>query len=196
VLFEDDIFCLYAPKSLILCIFGAVFMKRLSLFGLLIVLSYPLLISAQTCTASTKSEIPDSRYLLNKDGTVTDKQTGLIWMRCPLGQTWDFDGCMGLPKTYQWKTAIEMAKTTVFAGQNDWRLPEQDELQSLLDPHCYKPFINLTAFPNPTDNWFWSSSSNPSNIGSAWLINFFYTEGSFGNKTDLYAVRLVRGGNE
>jgi hypothetical protein len=48
------------------------------------------------------------------------------------------------------------------------------------------------AFPNPADTWFWTDTANPSNMGSAWIVNFFYEYNAFGNKNEGYAVRLVR----
>lgn len=35
-------------------------------------------------------------YIDNGDGTVTDTRTGLTWMRCALGQTWDGSTCVGV----------------------------------------------------------------------------------------------------
>jgi hypothetical protein len=168
-------------------------MKRLilpSLFFLLVFTSVST--TAQTCDSNLKFDSVNNRYTAKTDGTVTDKETGLTWMRCALGQTWDGSGCVGLPKAYSWKSAENMAEATTFAGKNDWRIPEQEELQSLFENHCYRPFINLVAFPNPSDTWFWTGSANPSNMGSAWIMNFFYEYNGVGNKNDSYAVRLVR----
>ena len=30
-----------------------------------------------------------NRFIVNPDGTVTDKRTGLVWMRCDLGEQWN-----------------------------------------------------------------------------------------------------------
>lgn len=168
-------------------------MKRFtSIFPLFLLTLASFTTQAQNCDASLKSDTVNSRYIANTDGTVTDKQTELTWMRCALGQTWDGSGCVGLPKAYTWKKAENMAEATTFAGKNDWRIPEQEELQSLFENRCYRPFINLVAFPNPADIWFWTDTANPSNMGSAWIVNFFYEYHAFGNKNDAYAVRLVR----
>jgi hypothetical protein len=168
-------------------------MKQITLTFLFLSMTYINSGNAQSCHPAATSNAPDSRYAMQPDGTVTDKQTGLIWMRCALGQTWSENGCKGLPQTYSWRSAVATAESTTFAGQSDWRLPEQEELQSLVENRCYSPFINLTAFPNLTDNWFWSSSANPSNIGSAAIVNFFYDYSTFANKKNNHAVRLVRG---
>jgi hypothetical protein len=170
-------------------------MKQLTLTLLLWSFIYTdLSIAAPPCDPNMTADTVNSRYTMQTNGTVIDKQTGLTWMRCALGQTWDGSGCKGLPQTYTWKSALATAETTRFMDQNDWRLPEQEELQSLVENRCYRPFINLAAFPNPTDNWFWSASPNPSNIGSMTIANFFYDYLGFGNKKDSYAIRLVRGG--
>jgi hypothetical protein len=45
-----------------------------------------------------------------KDGLVKDKETGLIWMRCSLGQTWKNSTCQGNPGPYLWADAMETAE--------------------------------------------------------------------------------------
>jgi len=78
-----------------------------------------------------------ARYLDNQDGTVTDPQTGLMWMRCTLGQSWsktwnsDFT-CRGEARLYQLNRAVQ--PNANFAGHDDWRLPSVDELYSVV--HC------------------------------------------------------------
>lgn len=78
-----------------------------------------------------------ARYFDNQDGTVTDTQTGLMWMRCSLGQswskTWSSDyACRGEAGLYQLGMAVQ--PNANFAGYDDWRLPSVDELYSLV--HC------------------------------------------------------------
>ena len=76
------------------------------------------------------------RYLDNDDGTVTDTETGLQWMRCSLGQKWDGKTCVGEAYGYDWLTtqvaADELNQRCGYAGYRDWRVPAVGELHSLL----------------------------------------------------------------
>ncbi|TWI63139.1 uncharacterized protein DUF1566 [Desulfobotulus alkaliphilus] len=78
-----------------------------------------------------------ARFEDKGDGTVTDRVTGLQWMRCALGQTWDRSRCNGTPVDYGWEEAMEAARKCRFAGKNDWRLPDIHELQSLAETLCH-----------------------------------------------------------
>jgi len=124
----------------------------------LLLLTHSTLGESQTCNSSMIKNAPDSRYIMATNGTVFDKKTGLIWMRCALGQTWNTSTCFGTPKTYTWQNALKAAESVSFAGQSDWRLPNQKELQSLVENSCYLPAINLKAFPNATNNTLWSAT--------------------------------------
>ena len=168
-------------------------MKRLKLtlyFCLLINID---LSFAQSCNPNTIADAPTSRYIMNANGTALDKKTGLTWMRCALGQTWKNAGCTGFAQNYTWQGALQAAEDNVFAGLNDWRLPNQKELQSLAEYHCYSPAINLKAFPNATSGWYWSSSPYATMIDHAWVVNFLSGNDDNDNKSNGLAVRLVRG---
>ena len=88
----------------------------------------------QTCNPNIAREAPDSRYqLLNGDTEVKDSQTGLIWQRCSLGQTWSGTSCTGTAATYNWVNTLQTAKNM----GNDWRVPNVKELDSLVEEACY-----------------------------------------------------------
>ena len=70
-------------------------------------------------TAADGSALP--RYQDNGDGTITDKATGLTWMKADSGKGMD------------WPTALEYAEDLKLAGHADWRLPNAKELQSIID---------------------------------------------------------------
>ncbi|TAN65107.1 MAG: DUF1566 domain-containing protein [Methylobacter sp.] len=167
-------------------------MKPIILTALLLSFTYSGLSGAtQKCGPDSLANAPDSRYNMNADGTVTDNKTGLSWMRCALGQSWDGAACTGSPQIYSWQKALQVAENTDFANQSDWRLPNKNELQSLVEYGCHHPSINLTAFPNATSHWFLSSSPYAHYSGSAWIIHF--DVGTDANGSNKYAVRLVRG---
>jgi len=168
-------------------------MKPLILPLLLLSLAYSHISVAQTCKPNIAPDAPDSRYVLRAEGTALDKQTGLVWMRCALGQTWAGRTCTGTAQTYTWQRALQAAESTVFAGRSDWRLPNQKELQSLVERRCTTPAINLTAFPN-TYYWYWSSSPVANYNYNAWIVAADYGYDGWDYKGDSHAVRLVRRG--
>lgn len=150
---------------------------------------------AQICNYNVIADAPDRRYSMNANGVVLDKETGLTWMRCALGQTWNNATCTGSGQSYHWQDAQQSAENAVFAGLNDWRLPNRQELQSIIENRCNEPTINLTAFPNASSDRFWSSSPYPGYTGYAWVVSFDNGYGYSGNygESGSYAVRLVRG---
>lgn len=168
-------------------------MKFLSLTLLFLSLPYSGLSMAQTCDPSMTTEVTNSHYTLNNDGTVMDKKTNLTWMRCALGQTWKSDNtCSDVPRLVQWDTALETAKSTSFAGRSDWRIPTQEELQSLVEKGCEDPAINITAFPNVApSSVYWSSTPVTDLSSGAWVVNFFDGDDYWSYKYDYEAVRLV-----
>ncbi len=169
-------------------------MKPLILPLLLLSLAYSHIGVAQTCKPNIAPDAPNNRYRLSAEGTAFDKQTGLVWMRCALGQTWAGNTCTGTVREYTWQGALQAAESTVFAGRSDWRLPNQKELQSLVEWRCAAPAINLTAFPNTPSYRHWSSSPVAYNNYYAWFVYFYYGYGSWDYKNGNYAVRLVRSG--
>lgn len=172
------------------------------LLGTLLLSAQPLF--AQICKSSVTATAPDSRYTDNGDGTVTDSQTGLMWRQCSEGQSTDSAACdTGVAATYTWQAALQQAQTvngTGFAGYSDWRLPNRNELASLIENSCYDPSINTTTFPNTVASSYWSASPDAGNSDSAWYVYFLYGlvygggVGSNGDKGNALHVRLVRGG--
>ncbi len=138
----------------------------------------------------------DERYHDLGDGTVIDENTGLQWMRCPLGMKWGVDGCSGKPKKYKWKDALEAAERLDqeggFAGYRDWRVPSINELKTLLT-YEGPPYIKESVFPE-SDRWFWSASPCAGGSDRAWSVYFYNGNDDWSLKGYYYRVRLVRGG--
>ncbi|MEI6746523.1 MAG: DUF1566 domain-containing protein [Methylococcaceae bacterium] len=120
-------------------------------------------------------------FIIHNDGTVTDTKTGLMWRQQEETQR------------FTWDKAKQYAKTSNFADYSDWRLPTLDELNSLIDKK-YKPTINPLAFPNTSEDCFWSSSpTNASSSDCALYVVFSYGFSDFYVKSSNVCVRLVRG---
>jgi Protein of unknown function (DUF1566) len=170
-------------------------MKQVKLFfSILFLLNFTQLSQAQTCNLNVPSTTPNSRYVMSNDGTVLDKQTGLTWKRCSEGQIWEYGLCTGSFTYMDWETALQTAENTVFAGKNDWRVPNLKELYSLIEERCHSPAINTTAFPYTPIVQFLSSTPDAKNGGYMWFVNFCFYQDRRDYKTYGFAVRLVRGG--
>ncbi len=66
----------------------------------------------------------------NGDGTITDRATGLMWMKYDSGHL-KAGSCGDGRMT--WREALEWAANLTYAGYSDWRLPTAKELQSIVD---------------------------------------------------------------
>ncbi len=160
----------------------------------------PLFVCAQNCNEQTPDDAPTSRYQVKSDGTATDLQTGLMWMRCDLGRKWDAKqgNCTGNVKTYSWQQALQAVQSFDqgggFAGYDDWRLPNLRELESIERYHCSAPSINLTVFPAAPGTVTWSASSVEGVLGFAWTLDYGSSHAVYKQMVSSYAVRLVRAG--
>lgn len=144
---------------------------------------------------------PDSAYVVHGDGTATDTRSGLMWKQCSEGQVYSQGSCVGSATPYDWRSALELARSSVFASNSDWRLPNVKELSSLLEECRYSPTINDAVFPNTPDASFWSSSPSPYQNDwtndQAWYVTFSYggtAQYTGGARQTAKYARLVRGG--
>ena len=158
---------------------------------------------------AVRGPVIDHNMVDNNDGTVTDKTNGLIWKKCSYGQQWDGNSqsCTGTAELLTWENALAKA-----AQESDWRLPNINELQSLVDDSVYSPAIYepfrphsppvLSPGPDHADTLpYWSSTTDvrfPA-YDRAWLVNFVDGSNNYdgyrgdqGVKTLEFYVRLVR----
>jgi hypothetical protein len=138
---------------------------------------------------------PTSRFEDGGDGTVTDKQSKLMWMRCAVGQRWRDGVCAGQSSALSWSDAVEAAQRINKSGQffySDWRLPQLPELASIAERQCKSPRINLDIFPNTEAKSFWSATSRPADAASAFVLSFGPDGVSYANRGEQHDVRLVR----
>jgi len=124
-------------------------------------------------------------FIDNGNGTVTDNATGLIWQQD------------GPEQTMNWQQALAYCEGLSLAGHDDWRLPNINELQSLVDYSRVNPSINTDYFPSTVSGYYRTSTTIPGSPNSkAWVIDFgfgfvdYYFSSS--KSASLY-VRAVRG---
>lgn len=152
--------------------------------------------AVQTCPAGNDLVTPNTDLVDNGNATVTHSKTGLTWKQCSEGLS-GVSCATGAATALTWSQALGAAtplNVGNFAGQSDWRLPNDQELASIVETGCYSPSINATRFPNTVANGYWTSTSNtaPSFAG---FVNFFDgTTFGDGKSSSFYYVRLVRGG--
>ncbi len=119
----------------------------------------------------------------NSNETVTCDKSKLMWQ--------DNKNHEAVEKT--WENAIKYCEDLNFAGYSDWRLPNINELLSIVDRSKYDPAIN-GAFKNINLNDYLSSSSFPNNIYNVWIVDFSVGSINRGYKSHSNSVRCVRAG--
>ena len=151
-------------------------MEKKQFFTLIACISTAFSINAsQICKNNIAATTPDNDFTVHDQGVVTHHVTGLMWMRCSLGQELDGNTCKDDASHFNWQNALKTADGFSFAGFNDWRLPNKNELESIVEERCHSPAINSSIFPFPSStylDWYWSSSPYSSEPGNAWGVHF------------------------
>lgn len=149
---------------------------------------------AQTCQTDVVETAPDENYTDNLNGTISDATTGLMWMKCAYGQTFDSNAntCTGEGLTLTWQEALQTAHGYQFADLNGWRLPNIKELSTLTEKRCVRPAINTDFFPETPSDDFWTSTPSLTTLDSAWVVAFFNSTNSLKPKENFVFARFVR----
>jgi|GEM_PF-2838313 len=150
-----------------------------------------------------------SQRFIAQDDTVKDTQTGLIWQRCSIGQTWDGNICQGQATAFHFDAALKQAG-------NGWRVPTIRELISfrvcskgmnnrelidLLDngekvaSECadgsIRPTVD-TSFKNTLLAQYWSTTEYKDHPEYAWFLGLAIGRVDYNYKDGQRLVRLVR----
>lgn len=107
---------------------------------------------------------PNPRFTDNGDQTITDNLTGLMWEKSAYSGSWDINPLGGVSGSFTYQNAL---LTTYYynginhLGYSDWRLPNKNELGSLIDLGAPKQFEWLMSqgFTNVLYRRYWTSSS-------------------------------------
>lgn len=155
----------------------------------------------QACdTSSYPLSAPTERFKDNGDGTLTDTQSKLAWMRCSLGQTWSGTQCSGTSSLLTWQSAQEAADKLNQEGgygrRTNWRVPHIPELAMIAERQCANPRINIVLFPATPADYFWTATTRrgPGMEAFAYVISFGAEGAKYKNKVEKLHVRLVSGG--
>jgi hypothetical protein len=126
---------------------------------------------------------PDmSRFIDNKDDTITDETTGLMWQKHENQR-------IGA------KTAEKLCSEMTLGGYKDWRLPNLKELSTImnLDETSSSWFFDQVFPTNGVTGMLHYSSSSIFKNYYAWVINFTYGyDGYYGGREAPLLFRAVR----
>jgi hypothetical protein len=133
------------------------------------------------------SSLPKHAFADNGDGTVRDMGTGLIWQKCSVGQN-PID-CSNPAITRTWSQAFnDCAGLSLGAVNRTWRLPNVNELNSLVDRSRH-PAIDTGVFPGiSATSEYWSSTNGDAPPKAAYTINI--SDGGAGSPDGVVALVL------
>lgn len=156
---------------------------------------------------------PSTRFVTNTDTTVSDNLTGLVWAPnanlMPMRDDgWDAAGTAN-DGMVTWRNALNyIVKLNAenYLGYSDWRLPNVNELESLIhegfnEETCSgspcssnAAWLGTQGFSDVQADYYWSSSHQASDPVYAWDISMNDGEINLNNKTnDVEFVWPVRG---
>ena len=132
------------------------------------------------------SSILNAGNFNRSNGVVSDSSTNLEWQD-------DYSDNSNSIKQTTWQSAIDYCENLTLNAQNDWRLPNKNELLSIADYTKSNPSI-AEQFTNTSNNYYWSSTTHQSDHTNAWIVNFGYGYTGHHNKYNSGYVRCVRAG--
>lgn len=108
-------------------------------------------------------------------------------------------GSVQINEAYDWQAALDKADALVYAGFDDWRLPNLKEMQTLVDYGTSEPSIDLAAFPLPFDeyvsSYFWTSTTFSDVPIATFYTNFLNGHTFRFAKVTRFTLRPVRSVN-
>ena len=130
---------------------------------------------AKAAAAEIKSEVVarDGRFVKYANGTVTDTTTGLMWAAKDNGED------------ISWHDAKRYCENLTLGGYSNWRLPTQNELESLYKARVTTYMGNDTGIIRLTDRCPWASKFDGSyasqfDFGNGIRVRYYLSESSYG----------------
>ena len=113
------------------------------------------------CNAPNARTFGDMDFKVFND-YIFDPRTGLSWQRCSLGQETRPDKCEGQARATDINAAKNYCASLTPIANRRWRLPENEELFSLVSNknarESKKANINARYFPNTPPEVYWSNT--------------------------------------
>jgi hypothetical protein len=132
---------------------------------------------------------PDPRFVDEGDGTVIDRVTGLMWTK----------NAQKILGTMNWHDALKACNDLVFAGYDNWRLPNVREILSLIDYGMDNPALpDGQPFDDvQTSHLHWSSTTCVPHTAQAWCVGLKNgAVGRYNKASNAYFVWPVRRGRQ
>ncbi|WP_139786637.1 DUF1566 domain-containing protein, partial [Desulfamplus magnetovallimortis] len=122
-------------------------------------------------------------YLVVKsENIIEDRQRELEWQR-------EDDAV-----TRTWEASCKYCEDLVLDGYSDWRIPDVEELSTIIDYTRVLPSIPANIFDTVTTGVYWSGSAYAYETYVGWIVSFFDGNLSYYRKNAFYYVRCVRSG--
>ena len=115
-------------------------------------------------------------FKVNGEEMVADHVTGLLWQKT-----------YATNKTR--KEALAYCEGLIYGEYENWHLPNQKEVGSLISVERWGP---ASDFPGMPSEVFWSSTQLANSAGVAWGVDFYRGKSSLETIDSLYNVRCVR----
>jgi hypothetical protein len=122
-----------------------------------------------------------------------DINTGLMWeLKSPEKDAVNNDKALyNLKEAYE---HINNLNKCNFGGFSDWRMPNREELRSIVLYNDEIPAINTQFFPETQTEFYWCDDSYALNKNMQWGVYFGYGCSICYSNHKFYPVRAVRGG--
>ena len=138
----------------------------------------------------------------NQGGIVYDCTTKLYWQdNYPVENPLDFsyDAAVSeYSKDMTFEQAINYCETLSLGDFNNWRVPNLNELYSILDLNLYSNTGSRASIKqsfkmvDTFSTWYWSSTTDAKNIDNSWIVTFDVGHTFRESKNRTYPVRCVR----
>lgn len=130
-------------------------------------------------TTVQKEKVPAARFIDNKNGTITDTKTGLIWLK----------NANTINQKMNWVEANSRVKSIRIAGRS-WRIPSKNEFDSLIKDWSQTAdtsyeYLKNFGFDN-IQSWYWTSTEK--NEEDAFFILMRDGTIQFSGKTGEYYI--------
>jgi len=121
-------------------------------------------------------------FVENKDGTITDKTTGLIWQQSP-----DREAAMS------WDQAGDYVRKLNTGDRHEWRLPTKQELHNLTLSGGENPSQWLCdhGFEELEWGFYWTNTKHDKKPDHYWYVDMGTGEMGIHPKDNLYFVLAV-----